>query len=307
MNIEQVHPQLRPIIAKIPNLPYHNRWFLFVLNLIIGLTKKIKPIDGVTISQRQLGNTQVRIYTPQQASSGAALIWLHGGGLITGHAGMNADLCADYAKKLNLVVLSVEYRLAPKHPFPAGRDDCLEVWQWLQKNSMDLGIDPKRIVLAGQSAGANLATSLAQLLRDQDGIQPAAQVLFCPMLDDRTATNIELSATKYLIWSYANNAAAWHWYLGQPPGLEHVADYAVPARQTNLSGMPASWITAGELDLFYKEDCQYAADLKSAGVVCELLITPMAPHGFETFTPDAAITQQLHAANHDWLRQQLDL
>jgi acetyl esterase/lipase len=125
------------------------------------------------------------------------LLWVHGGGLISGTAGANDPECSAYARDLKLVVVSVEYRLAPKYPFPAALDDCFETWQWMQQSADKLEINPSRIAISGQSSGGGLTASLAHRIFDEGGIQPAAQALFCPMLDDRTALRHELDIIQH--------------------------------------------------------------------------------------------------------------
>lgn len=299
MHIEKVHPELRKVIGRIPPIPFHNRFFMSTINCLTALIPRAKSFAGVSVEDKQLQYAGVRIYRPEKNPSGAALFWIHGGGLITGNAAMNDRECAGYARDLGLVVVSVEYRLAPKHPFPAAIDDCYEAWQWLQSAAHTFGVDPARIVISGQSAGGGLSASLVQRIHDEGGIQPAAQALFCPMLDDRTAARRELDPIKHRIWNNTNNRGGWSSYLGHAPGQTDEPPYAVPARRENVSGLPPTWIAVGDIELFYDEACEYAKRLQEAGVVCELYVMPMAPHGFESFVPNAPITRALY---HDYCR-----
>ncbi len=203
------------------------------------------------------------------------------------------------ARDLDLVVVSVEYRLAPRHPFPAALDDCYEAWQWLLDAVTDLSVDPERLAIAGQSAGGGLAAALVQRIADAGGVQPLAQVLMYPMLDDRTAANRELDGVGHVLWNNRNNRGAWEWYLGQPPGRDIAPPYVVPARREDLSGAPPAWIGVGKLDLFYREDCAYAERLQAAGVPCDLHITPRAPHGYDLLAPEAPVSR---AFIHDYYR-----
>ena len=221
--------------------------------------------------------------------------------------GLDDRCCLNYAKQLKLVVISVDYRLAPAHPFPCALDDCFDAWQWLLNNADDMGIDPARIAIAGQSAGGGLAASLAQRIFDQGGSQPAAQALFCPMLDDRTAERRDRDLIKHRMWNNTNNRAAWSWYLGSSQSETALRPYAVPAKREVLSGLPATWFGVGGIDLFYEEDAHYATRLREAGVSCQLDTVPMAPHGFESLVPDAPIVRKFWANNYDFLRQTLNL
>ncbi|WP_285765026.1 alpha/beta hydrolase [Biformimicrobium ophioploci] len=307
MDISKIHPELRNIVRFIPPLPFHSRLFVWLTNFLQALVPTKKSLSGVEISSRRLSTASVRIYTPQGPLSGAGLLWIHGGGLISGRAAQDDQVCARYAEALRLVVVSVDYRLAPKHPFPAALDDCHAAWSWFVQEAANLGVDPKRIAVSGQSAGAGLAASLSQKLSDESGQQPAAQVLFCPMLDDRTADRAELDAVKHRIWNNRSNRAGWSAYLGQPPGAQQTPAYAVPARRSSLANLPPAWIGIGDIDLFYDEASEYARRLKNADVRCTFHTVPMAPHAFETIVPDAEISKGLFADNYRFLKDVLDL
>ncbi|MEM7016215.1 MAG: alpha/beta hydrolase [Pseudomonadota bacterium] len=307
MDIEKIHPELQQAFRRIPPLPFHNRLFVNSMNFLIGLAPGKKEIDGVIISKKTLTNAGLRIYQPNGDSSGAGLLWIHGGGMITGRATQDDQTCANYARDLNLVVVSVDYRLAPKHPFPVPLDDCYEVWQWFTHEADNLGVDPSRIAISGQSAGGCLAASLAQKILDAGGVQPAAQALFCPMLDDRTAADPALDAIKHRVWNNKSNRAGWSAYLGHSPGESDVPAYAAPARRDELAGLPPTWVGIGDIDLFYEEARLYAQRLNEANVNCQFHTVPMAPHAFETFVPRASITQDFYQDNYQFLQEALSL
>jgi acetyl esterase/lipase len=156
-------------------------------------------------------------------------------------------------------VVSADYRLAPEHPYPAPLDDCLAAWTWLQDNSPARGVDPTRVAIGGQSAGGGLAASLVQRVHDDPGAaQPVAQWLFCPMLDDRTAAERKLDATKHILWNNTSNRMGWRSYLGVEPGAASTPEYAVPSRRADLAGLPPTWIGTGDIELFYDENRAYA-------------------------------------------------
>lgn len=262
---------------------------------------------GVTMQKVTLKNARLRVFRPVQDPSAAALLWIHGGGMITGTAKMNDRDCANYARDLKLLVVSVDYRLAPENPFPAALDDCEEAWHWLQDSADELGIDPTRIALSGQSAGGGLAATLAQSLLDRGGIQPASQALFYPMLDDRTAARTELDGLRHRLWNNRNNRAGWSWYLGKEAGCEQVEDYAVAARRANLAGLPRTWIGVGDIDLFYEECCDYASRLEEAGNDCELDVFEGAPHSFDMLVPESSVAREFMEKNMHFLRRSLGL
>jgi acetyl esterase/lipase len=211
--------------------------------------------------------------------------------------------------------VSVEYRKAPEHPFPAALDDCNAGWEWLQRNAVSLGISPARVAIGGQSAGGGLAAALVQRLHDAQstageptagepiagGPQPIAQWLFCPMLDDRTAARLELDRVGHRVWNNRANRFGWSSYLGTTPGSPAVPPYAVPARREDLTGLPPAWIGVGDIDLFHEEDRAYAERLRAAGVEATLHVVPGAPHGFEAWAPKTNLSRAYVGSALDWL------
>jgi acetyl esterase/lipase len=221
MNRADLHPQLRRVFARIPPVPFHNPIMLRAINLIQRLRPHRCPaMPDVAIERHPLRHASVRVYRPKADCCRAALIWLHGGGYTMGDASINDRECVALTRVLGLVVVSVNYRLAPRHPFPAALDDAFEAWRWLLKWAPALNIDPSRIAIAGQSAGGGLAATLVQRIADTDGPRPAAQVLIYPMLDDRTAADAALDQVRHPLWNNRNNRGAWGWYLGRPVGAE---------------------------------------------------------------------------------------
>ncbi len=302
MNLERIHPELREAIGRFPRIPFHRRSVSVLMNLLMRWRPRAKSLPGVRIADRTQDDVRVRLYRPEQTLSGAGLLWIHGGGMITGTAATNDRECAAFARELGIVVVSVEYRLAPRHPFPAALEDCHAAWAWMLSAAGELGIDPARIAISGQSAGGGLAASLALRIRDTGGIQPAAQALMCPMLDDRTAARGELDAIDHRVWNNRSNRAAWSWYLALPPGSSEVPPHAAAARCTNLRGLPPTWIGVGDADLFLDEDRRYAERLTEARVSCVLHIAPMAPHGFEVLVPEASVTREYFRSYVAFLR-----
>ena len=260
---------------------------------------------GVGIREQTVDQFVLRIYQPQGELSGAALCWIHGGGYIVGDAVTNDRQCAVLARDFKMVVVSVNYRLAPKHPFPAALDDCFGAWRWMREQAGALGISPARIVIGGQSAGGGLAATLVQRIHDLGDTQPLAQLLYYPMLDDRTAARVELDGIKHRLWNNQSNRAGWSHYLGTQPGNPVLPDYAAAARRADLSGLPATWIGVGDIDLFYQENCEYARRLREAGVDCELEIVPQAPHAFDMLVPNAAISKAFIASQRQFLHRVL--
>jgi len=170
-----------------------------------------------------------------------------------------------------------------------------------------LNIDPTRIAVGGMSAGGGLAACLAQRILDCGGIQPAAQTLIYPMLDDQTAVNRDLDLLQHPLWNNKNNRAGWTAYLGHEPGQPSDLAYAVAARRQDLAGLPPAWIGVGDIDLFFDENRIYSERLNSASVSCDLHVVPMAPHGFQVVVPQAQVSREFYEKNYRFLIQTLDL
>ncbi len=306
MDIQKIHPELRPIYQYLPAIPFHKTGLRPVVRLMTRLMGRTRLAKGVKVEKHRIGPVGLRVYRPQEGSSGAGLLWMHGGGLVVGAAAQDDGICSRFAQELGLLVVSVDYRLAPEHPFPAALDDCFAAWRWMQDNG-ELGIDPTRIAIGGMSAGGGLAACLAQRVLDSGTIQPAAQILFYPMLDDRTAANCDLDLIKHPLWNNQNNRGGWAAYLGHEPGQPNEPEYAVASRREDLTGLPPAWIGVGEIDLFFEENRVYSERLQSAGVSCEFHVVPGAPHGFQVVVPDAPLSRDFHEKNYQFLIQSLGL
>ncbi len=309
MKVSDLHPELQTTAYRLMrSIPFHNKLFHALISRLQKLaTGRIKPYDGVVIEDVALPNASLRLYRPERKTSGAGLLWIHGGGYIIGNVSTNDEVCVQLVNDLGLAVTSVEYRLAPAHPFPAALEDCFDAWKAMQKAARAWGFDPARIMVAGQSAGGGLAAALVQRIADAGGSQPAGQLLMYPMLDDRTAADRKLDDIDHVLWNNRNNRAGWTWYLGQAPGAENLPEYAAPARRVDLAGLPPAWIGVGELDLFYDENITYAQRLRQAGVQCDLHTDPGAPHAYDLMAPRSSLSRGFVADYYRFLRERLAL
>jgi acetyl esterase/lipase len=238
----------------------------------------------------------VRLFRPAGGGTGQtpALLWIHGGGYVIGTAAQDDALCRRFANELGATVASVDYRLAPDHPYPIPLEDCYSGLQWLVQLP---SVDPARVAIGGASAGGGLAAALALLTRDRGEIPLAAQILVYPMLDDRTVGR-HLDNPGLRLWNQSSNKYGWSAYLG---GAD--PEVAVPARRDDLSGLPPAWLGVGTLDLFHDEDLAYADRLKGAGVPCEVEVVPGAFHGFDGIVPKAHVSQSFFKSQCVLLRK----
>jgi triacylglycerol lipase len=236
---------------------------------------------------------RVRIYRPTDRNGRLpALLHIHGGGYVMGSVRMNHLSNIELAASTSALILSVDYRLAPETVAPGAVEDCYAALQWLHDNAEQLGIDPARIAIRGESAGGGLAAALALLARDRGGPAIVHQNLIYPMLDDRSCITRMPAHLGAFVWTPQANAFGWRSLLGQEPGSAEISPYAAPARAEDLAGLPPSFIAVGALDLFLVEDMDYARRLIEAGVAAELHVYPGAYHGFDIL-PDAAPTRQM--------------
>ena len=307
MDINRVHPELRKAIASFPKLPMTSSFGRSITRLLLPLLlPRTKAPEGVSIAWLKTSSGQrLRVFTPASNKTRAAMLYIHGGGMIIGAPQMDDALLSRISKDLDIVIVSPQYRLAPENPYPAAIDDCNEAWHWMLSNAAMYDIDTKRIAIGGESAGGGLAAGSVLRIHDEGGPQPIAQWLFCPMLDDRTALDRSLDDDDHFVWNNKLNLAGWSSYLGSQLGADDVSAYAVPSRRKDLRGLPKAWMGVGDVELFYEEDRKYAERLKAAGVPCELDVVAGGPHSFQGVAPAAQISKDYLARAIGWLAKAL--
>ncbi|MFJ7074040.1 alpha/beta hydrolase [Streptomyces sp. NPDC098781] len=246
-----------------------------------------------------------RPVAPVDAVARPVIYHVHGGGLILGNNRVGVDAPLAWARELDAVVVSVEYRLAPEHPYPAQIEDVYAGLEWTARHAAELGGDPARIVVAGASAGGGLSAALALLARDRKGPELLGQMLMCPMLDDRNDSPSTHQMTGLGVWDRTANETGWTALLGERRGGADVPGYAAPARAEDLTGLPPAFLDVGSAETFRDEVVAYASRLWQAGGVAELHVWPGGFHGFDGFAPQAAVSQACRAAHLGWLRRLL--
>ena len=306
MNFETVDPEILPNLKRFPNISFSSTLTTMGFRFLSLLTaKRVRAPIGINIQTHKIGNKHVRTILPSSLTSDSALIWIHGGGMIAGRARDSDAFCIELAQEFGMAVFSLEYRLAPEHPYPAGLIDCEVGFKWVVSNAGKFGFDPRRIVLGGDSAGAGLATSLVLKLISQGDQLPLGQVLKYPMLDDRTAANRALD-NKHFIWNNTSNYYAWKSYLQAEPGSVGDFGFAVPARVHNLAGLSSTWIGVGDIDLFFQENFEFFERLSEQGVPVSFNQYPGFPHAGELVSPNAGISKKMATDFKSWLKQLLE-
>jgi acetyl esterase/lipase len=290
-----IDPDLRPMVDNFPGISWNALTLpdarAFMDQMVDSVPLPDLPVEITTRTIARAGEDgeiMLVLYRPTEAQGPLpALIDIHGGGYVAGTARFGAPRNAALAHDLGCLIVSVDYRLAPEAPYPAGLNDCYAGLCWLHRQAVDIGVDPARIAIAGDSAGGGLAAALALMARDRGEVPLVAQILTYPMLDDRTSSTVaHHPLAGEFIWDPSANRFAWDAYLGKPPG-GMVDGYSVPGRFADLAGLPPAMIAVGQLDLFIAEDIEYARRLIEAGVPTELHVYPGAFHGFDLM-PEAA-------------------
>lgn len=250
----------------------------------------------------------VMVVRPSREPVGAGIYAIHGGGMILGHrAGAAADLI-NYAAEFGVVGVSVEYRLAPESPHPAPVEDCYAGLVWMADHADELGVDPRRILVQGASAGGGLCAAVALLARDRGGPALAGQALYCPMLDDR---NNSVSSRQYAdtgVWDGSFNETGWNALLGTDVrGGPHVSPYAAPSRAEDLGNLPPTFVDVGAAEVFRDESVDYASRVWTCGGQAELHVWAGGFHGFNGIVPGAQVSQAANETRRQWLIRTMDL
>lgn len=296
-----IDPEIYAIVSMFPNInfadaPGTRALFAAMLQAAVA-TGGSASDPGVIQAERKIPgpagapDLPIRIYTPKSPRrDGPAYLNLHGGAFILGDLDTEHARCVKIAQDGNAVVVTVDYRLAPEHPFPAGVEDCYAALEWLARESNALGIDPDKIVVGGSSAGGALTAAVSQMARDRKGPAIALQMLFYPVIDDRGMTESMRAGEATLGWNSKNVRDMWIHYIGH--GRGDTSPYAAPGRAKDLANLPPAYVVTCEHDPLRDEGLDYAVRLLQAGVSVELHNYAGTVHGFDLLIPSAAVSQR---------------
>ncbi|MEL6148749.1 MAG: alpha/beta hydrolase [Chloroflexota bacterium] len=283
-----------------------------VAAILAAMAEGAPPIEGVEMTLHEAPNADgsfnvpLRVFHPEQRDGTLpVMLWIHGGGYVLNKAEYDDAQVAGFAVAWNCVIVSVDYRLAPEHPFPVPLEDCYVGLKWTYDNAEMLGIDTDRITIGGQSAGGGLAAGLGQITRDRAEVPLMYQLLIYPMIDDRNLEQASDTVPDHYIWSRQSNLLGWRSYMGMEPGTDNTPLYAAPGRTENLEGLAPVYMYVGDVDLFYAEDLAYATRLAEAGVPVELHVYPGAMHAFDLLGAQTAIGQRCNADRDRVMKQVL--
>lgn len=243
--------------------------------------ESVRTFDVATAA----GVVPVRLYRPLGAPPGplSALVWLHGGGFVTGDLESADPTARELCAGAGLVVVSVDYPLAPEHPFPAALESCFEVTAWVVDHAEELGLDPGRVAIGGDSAGANLAAAVSQLARDRGQAPIAFQLLIYPVVDHLASfPSVKENGEGFLL-----TAEAMAWFSGHYAGQADIDDrdpMMSPIYAADLAGLPPALVITAEFDPLRDEGEAYAMRLRQAGVPVQTSRYDGMIHGFFTMT-----------------------
>lgn len=300
MFADRLDPALRDFASARTDLSASVLWVVRdSLNQRRAETARDVNAVGVDIENREVGSVPVRIYRGGP-SPAPAVIYCHSGAFVLGNLDTDHRQCVEFARRGRCTMISVDYRLAPEDPYPAGLDDAAAVLAWAHDNGTNLGIDASRLAVAGSSAGAALAALLGQ--RAAEGTAPTVvfQLLHQPVLDDRRMPSKDEFDSTPGFDGPAVTQMWRHYTAGEPVPAD-----AVPARADELTGVASTLITSSELDPLRDEAVDYALRLMWAGVATELHVFPGTCHGFDSLLPEWEMSQQLFTLQGAALRRAL--
>ncbi|MFK7974069.1 MAG: alpha/beta hydrolase [Rickettsiaceae bacterium] len=231
---------------------------------------------------------------------------IHGGGMVSGSYRSLELVCDLYrARKVQMAVVSVDYRLAPENQYPIPLEDCYYGLKWVESNASKYNLLNDKIILSGNSAGGGLAAALSLLARDRKGPKILAQMLQCPMLNDMCNT---YSAKQHMltgVWNTVSNKTGWDALLGKNRGSKDISYYAAPCRAKELYNLPNTFIDVGSVESLRDEAIEFANKIWQSGGNAELHVWGGAFHSFDQWVPSAIVSKTANKARIEWLKRML--
>ena len=269
--------------AQAASTPIHEQTPEQARQEMLAQTQMLGPGEAVAkVTDASLpgpgGDIPIRIYQPDVRTPSPCLVYFHGGGFVIGSVETHDGMCRAMANGAGITVISVDYRLAPEHKFPAAVDDAYAATCEIIRRAEQLGIDPQRVAVGGDSAGGNLAAVVALMARDRSGPELAMQLLLYPVTDANLETRSYLEyAEGYML---TREAMGWFWNHYLPDQAQREHEYASPLRAEDLSNLPPALVITAECDPLCDEGDAYAERLKQAGVPVTYTRYPGMIHGF---------------------------
>jgi acetyl esterase len=281
----------------------HNEAAMFLLDDQPAVTRtQLVEIPSVATMLR------ARLYRPDVPAGNGAILYLHGGGWFAMSIDTHDGMLRRLAVQSGMAVLAVDYRLAPENPFPAGLQDCVAAWRWLRAQAAGLGLDPERLFIAGDSAGANLALATCVSERDSGRPLPAGMALFygCYAPVFATGSHLRNGDGRYGI-STARMRWYWEQYLGPQHFDPELAERPPLPRNAaplwaSVTGLPPAYLTLAELDPLADDTMLLSQHLAAARVPCTLDRFAGAPHGFLALTKESELARKGMQKACDWLK-----
>jgi acetyl esterase/lipase len=302
-----IDPELAALVDVLPTIDLHDIQVArdAFEQMLVMMRVEIPGLENLEIEDRLVPGYQgdpavpVRVYRPKRPLHPPVpgVLHVHGGGFVIGSVETEHAGAALQAIDSGAVVVSVDYRLAPEHPFPAGLHDCYAALTFLHAEAGALGVDPARVAVVGASAGGGLSAATALMARDLGGPALCFQMLHIPELDDRLDTPSMRAFVDSPVWNRPLAEISWQAYLGDRFGSPDVPAYAAPARASDLSGLPPAYVSTAENDPLRDEGIIYAMRMLQAGVSVELHQFPGTFHGSAMVTTAAVSKRAQREAN----------
>ncbi|MCF1592571.1 alpha/beta hydrolase [Streptomyces muensis] len=298
-----MHPTISPItLADLPTVRAEDR--RMAGEAVQRLAQRGFTLTEVTVDTAdgaQLPMTLIQ--GPHTTPRSPLIYYIHGGGMMLGTRWSSYETFAEWIDRYGAVVATVEYRLAPEHPYPTPQEDCYSGLAWLREHGPEYGLAPDKVLVAGISAGGGLAASVTLMARSRGGPSLAGQLLLGPMLDDRAVTASSRQFTTGL-WNSSENATGWRALLGRLAAGEHVPATAAPARNADFTDLPPTYIEVGSAEVFRDECAAYATRIWEAGGQAELHVWAGGFHGFDTHA-HTSVAQAALEARYSWMNRTL--